>query len=1858
MGVGLERNDGRQQQYHDLQQYQQREPRRKPQGQPMQHRHHSPWHPEFEQQDIRAVVRSGSNSKRTCIDDYETARPIGKGKFAIVYRAKRKKDGKTVALKRVSMSDMGEKFRTKCMREVHLLQSLDHGNIIRYQDSFLDNNELVIVLEWAAAGDLKRQVRKALERAVHFEERIIWGYFSQICGAISYMHRMQIMHRDIKPANIFLTLKGQVKVGDLGLGRVMNADDELAYSKVGTPLYMSVEVLGGGGYSWKSDVWSLGCVLYELAMLRSPFKSESLSLYSLYKKISSGDYPPMLAYYSEELRALATGMINTNPDERPSVHEAHSIALAMKRKMAGKGNPATLPPQIARHLKPKNPAPRKIAAATPATSVTTAAGKLPPSRRAATSGDEYRGGMDPRRNGPAGFALDSGTPALAEGAAAVPPSVGHIGAVVEATSSTIRTRTRSHDLRPEQTGEAATAGALAHRLGGYSNNGEDDGLCHHQQQHHHHHHHHHHHRRQNNRHHSCHHDKMEGKGSSHTRRERNERVVRNEWKHQHENLKQQQQQQQQQEQQRHAMCEPRLSGNNVDHGVGSGNRDNKSTIVEAAVPTQADGAEGGTTTASVTIGNEERKRANGTATSILTSTSAMHARADATKNRHQHNPEQHPVVLAAPWFEIAQTATPQPLPVGAVVTASGIVLPRVRAGSLAAKVKAAKAAAATAAARESEGARGSSARRSPSPLPPRASTVPAAPSVTAGDGARGSTLPAVVVGRRARATSANKSKSNSGTTATSSPSSSSTPSSRGRGEELRHESNSSSSGGTRSGSGGDGGAIERARKGGGGGGGGGGNRHDDVEMMMAAENNDDRDDKECGNRRRTQERQERRKKKSDHNNKRGTTHNSEAGNDSSRSKSVSSLSVPSSPCLRPGESAACVDAEKEKDVQEAKETETTTAGAAAPSGRKSREGKQRRRRHGRSAGPAVNANAAATFADNAATTAVEAAAAAAAAAATAPAASATPERGWEAVAASAARSVPVSGENLVAMEALSDRLSILGYDKDLRTRNMPPLSRLHFAVPGADSGGGCDDDGERGGDRPLFPSCQEHFLDFVALSKWLLEQLGGGGGGYAGFESAATDAPVAVCTDILQACQRLGFEPSKPEEEVGEAVGTGSPSPSAASPAAATVSPTNLAVGSGTAVLELLGWLSHAVLVKVKTTLSRGLGNREDEGKWGQEAKRLTDYSDERGTQDEEDGVVVRRPGKGRVGATKGKSGETTIAGRATGGDRAEAGSIGRHGRSDSASSNNSTAAGRRRDRVIHLSKKARAADGEGDERTIEMASVAAPAAGARGNNNSGSGAGDNGRRRFTLLPELASMMATTAVVSSSGGYTSCWCSCSCSSSRCSCYTSQFGSSTDDGHGGGGGGGGSGDLEDGEAVSCPWGKDSSTDGLAFMGSMIDPTVDPAEWRAEQERVAPRLARAAPPAGSLEVGKNSWASRVEVFSKAAAVISSATAGGDSPPQAVAAAPRSATPGGQGNGYGDGYSSIGGKRESKGQTSRAMTTAFAPDINASKDRKDCLESMLVRHRGEVLQQLMAMTAGEQRVNNLHGGGSTGGGGGSGNLPCFRQEALPLRDQERALLEELEERKARVAALTIELRDAEAAVDETEVEVREAAADCSDPTKLFKTKSAIRQLKADVKAMDVLIGAKSATFLGKQQGVQRAAREAEHSAPVGSRWGGLNSRAGGGEGGGGGGGARTALSTPSPSVSPALVADSSSTEATTNTASTPSSGSSRGGSGGVGVGGVVGLLGKQKAPEVGDGAGGPRRGGVLIQAAMRLLATGQSNATATATEGGAEAEAEAQAQAWAEAGAGGNNQDHQMLARHNCINGDDWLDEKERE
>ncbi|KAL4144568.1 hypothetical protein PRNP1_013697 [Phytophthora ramorum] len=256
------------------------------------------------------------------LDDYEVLKPIGKGKFSVVFKAKRRCDGQAVALKKIAIFDMMNlKAREKTLKEVRLVQSVSHPNIIQYLDAFVQNNELYIAFEWAEAGDLKRQIRKANEKGVRFDERTIWRYFTQLCSAILYLHQGRIMHRDLKPANIFLTLKGVVKVGDLGLGRYLSENTVEARSKVGTPLYMSPEVLRGESYDWKSDVWSMGCILYELAMLRSPFKSEGLNLVGLFQKINKGHYEDIPEVYSEHLRGLVKRMISLMASDRPSVQE-------------------------------------------------------------------------------------------------------------------------------------------------------------------------------------------------------------------------------------------------------------------------------------------------------------------------------------------------------------------------------------------------------------------------------------------------------------------------------------------------------------------------------------------------------------------------------------------------------------------------------------------------------------------------------------------------------------------------------------------------------------------------------------------------------------------------------------------------------------------------------------------------------------------------------------------------------------------------------------------------------------------------------------------------------------------------------------------------------------------------------------------------------------------------------------------------------------------------------------------------------------------------------------------------------------------------------------------------------------------------------------------------------------------------------------------------------------------------------------------------------------------------------------------------------------------------------------------------
>src|SRR5690348_5186045 len=148
---------------------------------------------------------------------------------------------------------MDQKQREKCLQEVKLLQSVDHPNIVKYLDSFISENELYIAIEWADKGDLKRFIKKTNSEGDKFDEYKVIEYTRQLGSALLHMHEKRIIHRDLKPANILIFSDGTLKLGDLGLGRYMSDETFKAFSKVGTPLYMSPEVIRNDGYDFKSD---------------------------------------------------------------------------------------------------------------------------------------------------------------------------------------------------------------------------------------------------------------------------------------------------------------------------------------------------------------------------------------------------------------------------------------------------------------------------------------------------------------------------------------------------------------------------------------------------------------------------------------------------------------------------------------------------------------------------------------------------------------------------------------------------------------------------------------------------------------------------------------------------------------------------------------------------------------------------------------------------------------------------------------------------------------------------------------------------------------------------------------------------------------------------------------------------------------------------------------------------------------------------------------------------------------------------------------------------------------------------------------------------------------------------------------------------------------------------------------------------------------------------------------------------------------------------------------------------------------------------------------------------------------------
>ena len=216
-------------------------------------------------------AKSSKNSSSTT--DFEFLGKLGKGSFGIVYKVRRKADKNIYVLKQINIAQMNTKLRSAALNEVKILSSLDNPYIVKYYDSFVEKNLLNIVMEFCEGGDLSNHIRNQMGRPL--TENKIWKFFIQSCMGLDYIHKRKILHRDIKSMNIFLSKDEDIRIGDLGVAKMLCETANFAHTMVGTPYYLSPEMCEERPYNEKSDVWALGCVLYELCTQKHPFEANN-----------------------------------------------------------------------------------------------------------------------------------------------------------------------------------------------------------------------------------------------------------------------------------------------------------------------------------------------------------------------------------------------------------------------------------------------------------------------------------------------------------------------------------------------------------------------------------------------------------------------------------------------------------------------------------------------------------------------------------------------------------------------------------------------------------------------------------------------------------------------------------------------------------------------------------------------------------------------------------------------------------------------------------------------------------------------------------------------------------------------------------------------------------------------------------------------------------------------------------------------------------------------------------------------------------------------------------------------------------------------------------------------------------------------------------------------------------------------------------------------------------------------------------------------------------------------------------------------------------------------------------------------
>ena len=262
------------------------------------------------------------------LKNFEIIGKLGEGTYSTVYKVKRQTDDNIYALKKVRLANLKEKEKRNALNEIRILASVKHPNIISYKEAFFDDESkcLCLVMEYADGGDLFQRILQYQKKGVYMSESFVWSLLIQLARGLKSLHYLSILHRDLKCANVFLTDTGEVKLGDMNVSKV--SKDCILHTQTGTPYYASPEVWKDIPYDNKSDLWSLGCVLYEAVCLKPPFRAEDME--RLFRKIIKGEYAPIPRTYSMDLQFVINGLLQVNPKLRLNCNQLLTLPSVIR----------------------------------------------------------------------------------------------------------------------------------------------------------------------------------------------------------------------------------------------------------------------------------------------------------------------------------------------------------------------------------------------------------------------------------------------------------------------------------------------------------------------------------------------------------------------------------------------------------------------------------------------------------------------------------------------------------------------------------------------------------------------------------------------------------------------------------------------------------------------------------------------------------------------------------------------------------------------------------------------------------------------------------------------------------------------------------------------------------------------------------------------------------------------------------------------------------------------------------------------------------------------------------------------------------------------------------------------------------------------------------------------------------------------------------------------------------------------------------------------------------------------------------------------------------------------------------------